>query len=532
MISPVERARRRIGELFAARYGRPPERVSPVAADASSKRYFRLAGPGGETAIGAYGPDPGENLAFLSFSRTFRDLDLPVPEIYASDPEAGVWLEEDLGDTTLFDLLARMRRPGGESPEDTRAAQNLPDEVVGLYRQSLEILPRFQLDGGREIDFDVAYPRAAFDRQSILWDLNYFKYHFLKLAHIPFSEGRLERDFARLTGALLEADTAHFLYRDFQSRNIMVRDGRPWFIDYQGGRRGALQYDVASLLYDAKADLSPALRDSLLEHYLAALAGRGVDPAGFRGHYGSYVLVRLMQALGAYGYRGFYERKPHFLQSVPYAARNLEGILEEGLPVRLPELEAVFGRIVEVWARAGAAPSGSALTVRIGSFAYAGGYPVDREGHGGGFVFDCRVLPNPGREAAFRAATGLDEAVARYLRERPEVEAFFTKVRELVDAQILGYLRRRFASLSVQFGCTGGQHRSVYLAERLASHVRETFPQVEVRVRHRELGLDGRGSGRGAGPPETGSGVPEIDSAARDADRRATGRPPAPSSAG
>lgn len=488
----------RVRALYRERFGTPPTRTERVAGDGSPRTYLRLVAGDGSSVIGGYGPEPDENVAYLSFSRSFREIDLPVPEIYAEDLEAGVWLEEDLGDTTLFDHLDSARHREGGS---------FPASVVPLYRRVLEILPRFQVEGGRVVDYDVAYPREAFDRQSIQWDLNYFKYHFLKLAHVPFREESLERDFDRLARFLLRADRRHFLYRDFQSRNVMIRDGEPWFIDYQGGRRGALQYDPASLLYDAKADLPPELRDELLEGYLDALEGRlgSLDRDLFREHYRGYVLVRMMQAMGAYGYRGFYERKPRFLQSVPYAVRNLDRLLEAGLPIRLPELEAVFGRIAEGWATEketrGPGVEPSDLRIRLVSFSYRSGYPEDTEGHGGGYVFDCRGLTNPGRRTAFADLTGRDRPVAEYLEGRREVESFWSGVRSLVEGQVRTYLERGFTSLTVAFGCTGGQHRSPYLAERLARHLRGEFPEVDVRVEHRE-----REAWPGREPSVAGSG--------------------------
>ena len=468
-----------VRQLFAEIFGEAPGEVVPVAGDGSSRRYVRLRDAKGRSAIGAYGPDREENRAFLSFSRTFRSLELPVPEVYAADEPAGVWLLEDLGDETLFDMLLAARR---EDPTD------IPQAVNHTYRRVLETLPRFQVAGGHAIDFEVAYPRAAFDRQSILWDLNYFKYHFLKLAHVPFSEARLEEDFDRLAAHLAEADTGFFLYRDFQSRNIMVRNGEPWFIDYQGGRRGALQYDVASLLYDAKADLPPALRRELLETYLDALAVHAdVSRERFLEYYPGYLLVRVLQALGAYGYRGFFERKPRFLQSVPLAAHNIREVLAEGLPVRLPEIAIVLERIAERWdPELTPRPEVHALTVQTGSFRFGGGYPEDPSGHGGGYVLDCRGIPNPGREAAFRSLTGLDGKVVAFLAARPEVEAFWSRVRDLADAHVREYAARGFHSLSIQFGCTGGQHRSVYFAERLARHIEREHEGVQVQVTHRE----------------------------------------------
>ncbi len=466
-----------IAGLFTRTFGNPPARVARLTADGSQRLYYRLTGTSPASVIGAFGPDPDENRAFLSFSRSFRGIGLPVPEIFAADEGHGVWLEEDLGDTTLFQALSGARQAEGGG---------FPQAMIEVYERVVDLLPRFQIEGGRAIDFSVAYPRPAFDRQSMLWDLNYFKYHFLKLAHIPFNEQRLENDFHRLIGHLLTADTSHFLYRDFQSRNIMLRGGEPWFIDYQGGRRGAAQYDIASLLYDAKADIPESVRARLLERYVGALSRVGrVGAASLLQTYRGYVLIRVMQAMGAYGYRGFFERKPRFLESVPYAARNVAGLLEAGLPVELPELEGVFRRVVEAWAdRPSPIAPLAGLTVHVASFSYRQGLPADGTGHGGGYVFDCRALPNPGRREEFAALNGCDPPVVAFLEAAAETEAFWKRVFPLVDAHVANFRERGFTDLSVAFGCTGGQHRSVYFAERLARHLREQHPGVTVQVEH------------------------------------------------
>ena len=471
----------RLVRLFETRYGHRPDAILDMAADGSMRQYFRLVWGNEHTVVGAIGPDREENRAFLEFAHAFRTAGLPVPEIYAADRETGVWLEEDLGDTTLFQALSAARAEGGE--------EEFPDEIATLYRRALAVLPRFQVLGHRVIDYRVAYPRQAFDQQSIRWDLNYFKYHFLKLALIPFNEQRLEDDFSRLTAFLLEADAEFFLYRDFQSRNIMIRDGEPWFLDFQGGRKGAPHYDVASLLYDAKASVPPAARAALLEHYLDALSEHApVDRREFRTRFPGFVLVRLMQALGAYGYRGFFERKRRFLESVPGAARNLEQLLAAGLPLALPELDAAFRHIADRWAGGAASASApSGLGVLIQSFSYRDGYPADREGHGGGFVFDCRALPNPHHEPALRDLTGEAPAVADYLERSAAVQEFWENVRGMVEAHVERYVEREFASLTVSFGCTGGRHRSVFLAAKLAAHLARRYPHVSVTVRHGKI---------------------------------------------
>src|ERR1700726_3931887 len=298
--------------LFEQHFRSPVERVQPLQGQlgGSGRKIIRLSGEN-LSAIGILYDVREENVAFLEFSRHFRRRGLPVPEIYAEDLSHGAYLEEDFGSTTLFEFLS-----------DHRNGATIAPEAVEAYRKVVAVFPVFQGEAGRDLNYKWCFPRASFDRQSIAWDLNYFKYYFLRLAGIPFNEQALEDDFSRLTKFLLSAGHEYFLYRDFQSRNIMWRDGRPFFLDYQGGRKGALQYDVASLLYDAKADLPPELRRQLLDHYLDTLAGFvDLKRDAFMQHYYAYAYVRIMQALGAYGFRGFYERKVHFLQSVPYALK-------------------------------------------------------------------------------------------------------------------------------------------------------------------------------------------------------------------
>ncbi|MGC1228732.1 MAG: RNase adapter RapZ [Candidatus Sulfotelmatobacter sp.] len=467
-----------LDKLFEKHFGLPPARVKPLQGElgGSGRRIIRLSTEK-VSAIGILYGVREENVAFLEFSRHFRRHGLPVPEIYGEDLNQGAYLEEDFGDLTLFDFLSQ-----------NRTGDNIAPQVVEAYRKVASILPRFQIEAGRDLDYSVCYPRGSFDRQSIAWDLNYFKYYFLRLAGIPFNEQALEDDFDRLTNFLLSADSQYFLYRDFQSRNIMLRDGKPFFLDYQGGRKGALQYDIASLLYDAKADLPPQLRQELLDLYLEQ-AGKltKINREAFLKHYYAYVYVRILQALGAYGFRGFYERKAHFLQSVPYALKNLRWLLHNvKLPIELPTLMAAFNSMLGSEKLQGLAHEADRLTVQITSFSFHRGWPKDESGHGGGFVFDGRSLPNPGREERFKALTGKDAPVIDYLNQQESVHQFLASVMSLVDASVANYQRRGFKSLMVSFGCTGGQHRSVYLAEQLAKHLRNRNG-VDVVVRHREL---------------------------------------------
>ena len=464
--------------LYEQHFHSPAEAVKPLQGQlgGSGRAILRLAGPAG-SAVGIVYPVREENLAFLEFSRHFRKHGLPVPEIYAEALGENAYLEEDLGDTTLFDFVSK-----------NRTGEEIDPVAIEAYRKVIAVLPRFQVEAGRDLNYKVCYPRGSFDRQSIAWDLNYFKYYFLRLAGIPFSEQALENDFNRLTKLLLSAPHDYFLYRDFQSRNVMLCDGKPYFLDYQGGRKGALQYDIASLLYDGKADLPPGVRQDLLDYYLDRLSGFvSVDRGAFMEHYYAYVYVRIMQALGAYGFRGFYERKVHFLQSVPYALKNLRWLAHNvKLPIAVPALMEAFQGMLASEKLQHLAPGTEKLTIRVFSFSFHHQAPGDESGNGGGFVFDGRSLPNPGREERFKQLTGKDAEVIAYLNEQDSVHQFLAHVRALVDSSVANYKRRSFSNLMVSFGCTGGQHRSVFLAEQLARHLR-TLDDVEVIVRHIEL---------------------------------------------
>ena len=451
--------------------------VLPLAQSGSSRQYFRIVMEDRKTLIGAFNGDVAENEAFYSYTRFFYGHGLPVPELLKIHEDRQHYLQSDLGATTLYDFLTAHRDVDGIPSEET----------VSYYEKVVKVLPALQLTGKQGLDFSVAYPRAAFDRQSMQWDLNYFKYFFLKLVNVPFNEQLLEDDFNRLMDYLLTAESDFFLYRDFQSRNIMVKDGKVYFIDYQGGRKGALQYDVASLLFDAKADLTPAMREHLLNIYLDALAEyMPVDRNEFISYFQGFVLIRIMQAMGAYGYRGYFERKRHFLQSVPYAVRNIEGILDSwSLPIQLPELTQDLRFIIDSDFVKPYQP-GDKLTVLVQSFSFKKSIPQDPSPNGGGFVFDCRALPNPGREKRFAHNTGQDACVIEYLEQYAEVEEFKNHVCAILDQSVDNYLERKFDHLMVSFGCTGGQHRSVYFAEQAARHLREKYPSVKVVLRHTE----------------------------------------------
>lgn len=475
----------RLVQLFAGWAGEPCAEVLALSGEsASSRRYFRLRGAT-RCCVGTVATDLRENEAFFSFGSHLHSKGLPVPEIYAVDADRRHYLQEDLGDTSLYTILLDKRRAGRGFDADMHA----------LYSRALADLDAIQ-KGGRDADFAVGFPRPAFDRRAILWDLNYFKYHFLKLADIPFDEDRLQDDFERFTDSLLEADCTYFMYRDFNPRNIMVTEqaGEPQlrYIDFQGGRRGAAQYDVASLLYSAKSDLPEAVRTDLLKGYVAMHG----DPR-FMERFWHYVLVRILQTLGAYGFRGLYQRKPYFVQSIPLGLGNLRRLAEDHREVLEPyaELTAVVEAMSALaparWGATGSGPAdeavGSAtLTVTVQSFSYKRGLPEDPTGNGGGHIFDCRALPNPGRYEQYRAYTGKDRPVIEFLEREPAVDTFLDHACAIVGQSVDKYLERRFTHLSVAFGCTGGQHRSVYCAERMAQWLRAQYPQVTVDVVHRE----------------------------------------------
>lgn len=448
----------------------------------SDRKYFRITGKL-KTAIGVFNPDKKENKAFVSFTKHFCKKGLNVPKIFAQQLMDNIYLIEDLGDTSLFSIVEKEISQGGISKK-----------TIDYYKDALSHLIQFQIDGNKGLDYSVCYPCAKFDKQSILWDLNYFKYYFLKLAKIPFDEQKLEDDFNTLLKLLLSADSKYFMYRDFQSRNILVHNEQLYFIDYQGGRKGPLQYDVASLLFQAKANLSPQNKVQLLDHYLVqASQNSNVKSQNFLEHYYSFVLIRLLQTLGAYGFRGYYENKSHFLLSIPFALKNLHWLMDKNhIPKRLPELKKIINLILqkEDLGNLNLKESGNKLKVTISSFSYKNGIPKDFSGNGGGFVFDCRSLENPGRYPEYVSSTGLDENVIHFMQNKNDVKIFLNSVCSIVDAAVKNYLDRGFKNLMINFGCTGGQHRSVYCAENLAKHIVDNF-NVDVVVNHTEINKKG-----------------------------------------
>jgi aminoglycoside/choline kinase family phosphotransferase len=500
--------------LYKSRYGKSPLSITKLPGSGSYRSYYRLQGVQG-SVIGAHNDDLRENKAFISFTSHFHKEGIPVPEILASDPSRRIYLLADLGDMTLYRFLTERRSSEVKKQEISgQISENnlFPEEIREIYKKVISWLPVFQVKAGKTLDYSACYPRAAFDRQSMMWDLNYFKYYFLKLAKIPFDEQALEDDFSILCGILLRADSKFFLFRDFQSRNIMIVNNEPWFIDYQGGRKGALQYDIASLLTDGKADIPVNVRDEMLEYYLNTLSlYYSVDRENFLHIYNSFALIRILQALGAYGFRGYYENKTHFLQSIPFALRNLRFMRENNLiNFGLKTLMAVIDNMIDNQALYNQQSiqiydsinlnnntlkklhsnslSTNNLTVSIQSFSYKRSVPSDETGNGGGFVFDCRALPNPGKFDEFKPLNGRDLPVIDYLQKEPAVNEFLGHVYSLVDQSVKTYIDRKFNHLMVSFGCTGGQHRSVYCAEKLAEYLRNNY-KVNISLSHMEQAL-------------------------------------------
>lgn len=466
-----------LSKLFSDWSGSRAINIESMAVSGSYRQYFRIMGDG-QTAVGVINDDIKENLAFLGFTRHFINKNLAVPNILGIGKSGKTYLLQDLGDTTLFVVLNRN--------ENTEKCFN--DYITGIYKSVLQELPKFQISAGKDLDYSVCYPRDSFDRQSMMWDLNYFKYYFLKLAQINFDEQKLEDDFHALCDYLLEAENHFFLYRDFQSRNIMIFNEKPWFIDYQGGRKGALQYDLASLLYDAKAGIPEEVRITLRDYYLDNLEHYiNVDRKKFIEYYYGFVLIRILQAMGAYGFRGFYEKKTHFLQSIPYALKNLEFILNNyKFPIQLTTLLPLLSNLTQSEKLKEISVVKEKLTIQINSFSYRNCIPEDSSGNGGGFVFDCRALPNPGRFEKYKYQTGKESEVIQLLEKHEEVIDFINNVKRLVEPSIENYISRGFSNLMISFGCTGGQHRSVYCAEKLFAHLNKKY-QVNVVLKHYQI---------------------------------------------
>ncbi len=463
-------------QLFQSFTHKNAEEQTELSASGSNRRYFRLTGEG-ESVIGVQGTSADENAAFLYMAAHFKEKGLNVPQVYAYSDNKMNYIQEDLGDTLLFDFIAEGRKTGVFCEREKQ-----------MLRKTMRALARFQVVGAEDFNFNMCYPLPEFNLRSIEWDLNYFKYCFLKATGLDFQEDRLENDFDRLAYILLQSRSETFMYRDFQSRNVMVHNDEPYFIDFQGGRKGPIYYDVASFLWQAKAHFHPDLRQELIEVYLSEMEHyMHLEREEFYGMLQHFVLFRTLQVLGAYGFRGYFEKKPHFLQSIPFAIENLRQLLDkdnEDYPYLIEVLHAMteLKQFKEVSVR-------KPLVVKVYSFSYKKGIPNDDSGNGGGFVFDCRAVNNPGKYERYTFFTGLDEPVIQFLEEDGEILPFLQNAENLVDASVKRYMDRGFRNLMVCFGCTGGQHRSVYAAQKMAEHLNQKFG-VEVHLVHREQNIE------------------------------------------
>jgi aminoglycoside/choline kinase family phosphotransferase len=464
--------------LFLKHYGTEAEKIEKLPLSGSNREYFYMSAAENE-CIGTIGCEYKENQAFISFAKSFVSQNMPVPDILEVAEDGLSYLQTYIKGTPLFDYLQQHRLSDGTPDSKT----------LEYYKKVLEYLPKFQVKCRKIVDFAKCYPRKKFDSQSIMWDLNYFKYYFLKATHTFFDEQALENDFMNLTNYLHGSAPEFFMYRDFQSRNIIIGEkDTPYFIDFQGGRKGPLQYDIASLLYDAKAGLSPEIRTELLDFYIAELKKHlDVSEEKFRKIFPAFALVRIMQAMGSYGYRGILEKKPHFLASIPPALKNLRWLLDnQKLEVKLPQLEKCLYSLTENEDLLNFNNNTGKLTVSVKSFSYRRGIPYDPSGNGGGFVFDCRAIHNPGRYEQYQSLTGRDVEVVAFFLNEPQMAEFLDSAEKIVSMSVKKYIQRGYANLSVNFGCTGGQHRSVYAAESMAEFLRENFPQINVELKHLE----------------------------------------------
>ena len=470
----------------------------------SNRVYSRVTDEQGRSLIRVEGTNRDENRAFIYMARHFHKLGLPVPELYTVSDDEMTYTQEDLGDTLLFDAIKNGRETG-----------NFNETERTLLERTLRALAHIQVEGAKDFDWSICFPVPEMDERAIRWDLNYFKYCFLKGTKIEFSEPKLEDDFDRMVSNLT-AERSYsetvlqqsglptqwsFLYRDFQSRNVMIKDGKPYFIDFQGGRKGPTQYDVASFLWQAKANIPASLREELIDAYLDELEKIEISthhsPITNRDSWKEslkhFVLLRTLQVLGAYGYRGYFERKPHFLESIPNAIRNLRELFEQNPQIQ-QEYPTIFSladllSIPTVERRSTDGQSQcQALVITIYSFSFKRGIPADESGNGGGYVFDCRSTHNPGKYDEYKALTGLDQPVIDFLEKDGEILTFLNSVYALVDHHVERFLERGFDHLQVAFGCTGGQHRSVYCAEHLAAHLKEKY-NVQIELIHRERAI-------------------------------------------
>lgn len=469
-----------LSSLFTSYTGREPSSIEPLAVSGSNRKYYRISN-GTISVIGAVGTNADENRAFFGIGRHFRSKGIRVPEIYAVSDDDIAYLQEDLGKTNLFDAVSRGRESDGYSPEEE-----------ALLLKAIAQLPRIQFEGADGLDFSICYPEPEYSIRTVYGDLNYFKFCFLNATRLEYNVAALDADFEKFAGELSSECCNAFMYRDFQARNIMLKDGEPYFIDFQGGRRGPYLYDLASFVWQAKARYPEELRQKMTDIYFKELKRyTDADEDALRRRLRLFVLFRTLQVLGAYGFRGYFERKPHFLQSIPFAIANLRQLTETPLE-DYPYLADTLRRMTELpqFSRKGnaARPFAEGLTVEVYSFSYKKGIPEDISGNGGGYVFDCRSIHNPGKYEQYRELTGTDKEVMDFLEAKSDISDYLGHVRSITDRHVETFIQRGFSHLMISFGCTGGQHRSVYCAEHTAKHISEKFG-VHVVLNHRERGI-------------------------------------------
>jgi len=466
-----------VSDLYTTWCGKAPTEVDVLPQSGSDRRYFRMHNDECESVIATLGPNIPENETFIYFTDHFRDKELNVPKVLAVNEEKTIYLQEDLGGISLLDHLE---------------ANSFMQEVYALFRESLHQLARLQVMGDEGMNYDRCLTNKEFGKQAIMADLLYFKFYFLDGLRKPYDKQKLFDDFEALSSYLSFTEFKFFMFRDFQSRNILVKEDRSvHFIDYQGGMKGAPQYDVASLIWQARANLPDEWKDALLKDYMdsfEAVLQQPLDRPVFVSQYSGYVLIRLLQVLGAYGFRGLFERKAQFLTSIPLALHNLRWFIEHNsLGISLPEFKKVLELCVEDEIIQRFTPvqadEHTQLVVKVCSFSYRKGIPQDASGNGGGFVFDCRGIDNPGRHDEYKIIHGRDKAVMEYLERQTRMQDFLNTVFDMVDISVEEYIKRGFANLSVNFGCTGGQHRSVYAADALARHLKNKY-KVKVDLCH------------------------------------------------
>lgn len=468
-----------LSELFQAYFHQIPTNIVTLPQAGSDRTYYRLTDDV-HTAIGAKNHDRRENEIFIQLARHFRSKGVNVPEVYGVSEDGLTYLQEDLGGIALYDLVK---------------GKPFTEDVEKLYRDTLSALVGLQIDGAKDFDFSICYPVQVFDRTSMFWDLNSFKYYFARPLRVLFHEPSLQRDFHRLTKWLLEEPYQYFMMRDCQSRNVMIKEGVPFFIDFQGGRKGALQYDVASLLWQAGAQIPMEKRAELLEFYIQKVQERipELDVEAFRNRYYGYLLIRMLQVLSAYGFRGLFEGRSHFLESIPPALKNVDWFMKNiSIPIELPEIYKILTALVQhekfqpqAWQTAD-----KKLKVAVNSFSFKRGLPEEKSGNGGGFIFDCRGVHNPGRYEPYKQLTGKDVEVINFLKSKSKIDEFLDSVFKTIDISLQDYLERGFENLQINFGCTGGQHRSVYSAEATKKYIENKYG-IPVEIHHIEQELKG-----------------------------------------